>query len=295
MPVNPSFAVAVFVTIVIIAIIIAWVSNPEYFEETKIRVFIICLAGLGIVLTFLFYYSILTLEQEQQNLTRLQQTTILGEDLLNGVLIEIEKSVPIIPDFALSLLPLQNNCQLTLDANRENQIIDQVYQVTRDKNLTRPLTSHKLHDLYSTHHSKHHHLTAPSTCAAMAGKATEYKLGELQANVTAPDPCSPEAIVRRVVLSTRIFSVWQQVSLYGDTIDITPLAYVTNFLQRANSRQLFGMWQTMKINFNEETQEFGDLLFCYGLQITEQTPEAYVAAAKALLANPCCKALGLHL
>jgi hypothetical protein len=84
-------------------------------------------------------------------------------------------------------------------------------------------------------------------------------------------------------LSYRIFSLWQDVLLTDKFLKYEPQAYICNFLQRANSKELYQEWKTVKINFDSKVQRFGELLFSYGLPITLQTNESYVNASNELI------------
>jgi hypothetical protein len=101
-----------------------------------------------------------------------------------------------------------------------------------------------------------------------------------------PDPVNPQTCTAKMVLSYKIFSRWQEVIMSNNymSFDITP--YVINFLQKANSQQLFAQWSINRLNFTDSTQIFGDLLFEYGLPITIQIPESYSQAAHKLIADP---------
>ena len=64
-----------------------------------------------------------------------------------------------------------------------------------------------------------------------------------------------------------------------------------NFLQRANSSQLYDQWTASRLDFASNTQTFGDLLFQYGLPITMQTPANYEMVAQQLMADPAYQKL----
>ena len=102
-------------------------------------------------------------------------------------------------------------------------------------------------------------------------------------------PCNSgdvEKCTDRVILSYQIFSVWSDILNASGFANFDQLAFTTAFLQRANSKELFDDWVYLKINFSQKVQQFGDILFTYGLPITEQTPEMYVHTARQLLKNP---------
>lgn len=96
------------------------------------------------------------------------------------------------------------------------------------------------------------------------------------------DSTNPEACIRKMVLSNYIFSIWEDVIISKSFLDID-ISYIFNFLQRANSNQLYEQWKINKYNFKKITQTFGDLLFEYGLNIKNQTVEEYIITAKKLM------------
>jgi hypothetical protein len=99
-------------------------------------------------------------------------------------------------------------------------------------------------------------------------------------------PLTAQEFVTQLSLSYRIFSLWQDVVMTSDFTAHTSATYMTNFLQRANSRPLAAIWRDHKINFSTKTQELGDLLFAYGLPITIQTPEEYTRVSALLTKDP---------
>lgn len=100
---------------------------------------------------------------------------------------------------------------------------------------------------------------------------------------TTIDPVNPQTYTARMTLSTRIFMIWEYVLISKQLTKNDEASYITDFLQRANSKQLYELWKVSKINYNDTTQIYGDLLFEYGLKISEQQPEHYSLSAKQLL------------
>ena len=107
MPVlTPVAACLIFVGVVAIALIVAYITTPED-NKSRVQIFITTLAGLGIFLTFMFYYNLVTLQQDQQTLDVLQQTHAVNDSILGTYYTEMRKSSTIIPHFTLSLMPFQ--------------------------------------------------------------------------------------------------------------------------------------------------------------------------------------------
>jgi hypothetical protein len=224
--ISPNIALIVFIAIIILAIIIAWYMGEfESYDKGSFHVFIAVLTGLGVLVTFLFYYNLVQLQNQQQELATITELSRINDVELNSVLDEIQKASILIPNFVLSITPLTNTICC---------------------------------------------VNPVSECAIPVRD----------------DPINPQTCTEKFALSYRIFSLWQDVILSNRLIAINSLPYITNFLQRANSSQLYTQWTVNKINFSSNTQLLGDLLFQYGLPVTVQTPESYIDAANKLILDP---------
>ena len=216
--VTPNVVLILLIVILLIAGIIAWrAKDYAEYDKGSFHTFIAILAGLGIFITFAFYYGVVDLQQQQQELATIQELARVNNAVLNSVLTEMKSASTIIPNFVLSITPLSN-----------------------------------------------------TVCMSSAPE----------------DPVTPENCTEKMVLSYRIFSVWQDVIVSDNFLTMEPIAYIANFLQRANSPQLAQEWTVNKLNFSSATQTFGDLLFEYGLPITNQTPAEYISVAEKLMADP---------
>lgn len=216
--VTPGIALIFFVIILCVSALLAWkMSNFSNYDKGAFHTFIAVLSGLGVFVTFLFYYSVIELQQQQQQLTEIQELSRVTDSLLNSVLSEINNAALTIPNFVNSITPLTN-----------------------------------------------------TVCEAESKE----------------DPVNVKTCTEKMVLSYRIFSVWQDVIFSDNFLIMDPVAYISNFLQRANSKQLEKQWKVNKINFSQSAQTFGDILFEYGLQIENQTPEEYVRVANQVIKDP---------
>lgn len=223
--ISENYALIIFAVILIISAVLAWWMGPyANYDKGEFHTFIAILAGLGIFITFLFYYNLVVLQNQQQKLASIQELSRLNDSVLDSVLDSIKASSTIIPNFVVSITPL----------------------------------------------------TTTICCTGGTGCTV----------IVPEDPFNPETCTQKMVLSYRIFALWQDTILTNGFSDIDSVAYVANYLQRANSQQLYQQWLVTRLDFNSTTQQFGDLLFEYGLPITEQTPEAYITAAEQLIADP---------
>lgn len=217
MKLVPSYvALILFAIILLAAAVISWkLGGYEHYHTGSFHTFISILVGLGVLVTFMFYYNIVQLQNEQQQLASIQEAARISDSVLNNLLDELKLAAIIIPHFVASVTPLTSGCEI---------------------------------------------------------------LG--------PDLATPEARAEKLVLSYRIFSLWQDYVRSTSFADLSTRAVVTNFLQRANSEQLYEQWLLNKINFCDRTQLFGDLLFEYSLKITVQTPEEYQEVSQKLVSDP---------
>lgn len=207
--VTPLIALVIFVAIIIIAFFVAMYSHPGDHDKTRIRVFLTTFAGLGIVITFMFYYNVVELQQEQQKTTILEQTSRLNQSILDTLLVEIRKAAVVAPNFTLSLLPL-------------------------------------------------------SSC---------YR------DDIPEDDSTPEACTERYIVSYKIFNVWQNFLQGSYFVRPSFDGYVTNFLQRAHSKQLYKIWLTCRFDFDPSTRQFGDRLFELSGEIKKNTAKNYAKVA----------------
>lgn len=232
--ISETQALIFFAILLIVAVLIAWwMGTYSDYEKGSFHTFIAVLAGFAIFVTFLFYYNLIIVQNQQQQLASLQELARLNDSVLNSMLDEMKDASNIIPNFVLSITPLTNT----------------VCCVTGG--------------------------TGPPVCSIPVGL----------------DPVNAQTCTEKMILSYRIFSLWQDVIASNGFNEFDPTAYISNFLQRANSPQLYAQWTVTRLDFNNTTQQFGDLLFEYGLPITIQTPEEYSATSAKLIADPRYQAI----
>ena len=239
---SETVALLLFAIVIITSIVLSWyMSSHEKYERSQFHTFISILTGLGIFIVFMFYYNVVALQNQQQQLAFVQELARINDSVINTMLDEINQASTIIPNFILSITPLTNAACCFVGS-------------------TGGITSNEMNLI----------CTIP---------------------VKQADPINPQTCTQKMVLSYRIFSIWQDLILSNNFSNFDATSYVSNFLQRTNSPQLYAQWLVSKIDFNSKTQQFGDLLFEYGLPITEQIPQSYEIAAQNLLADPRYKAI----
>lgn len=105
--VSPNLALGLFGIILVIAAVIAWnMKQYHTYDISSFHTFIAILTGLGVFVTFMFYYNVVELQNQQQQLDALQQITRINDSIQNNVLNSITLSSTTIPNFVLSITPL---------------------------------------------------------------------------------------------------------------------------------------------------------------------------------------------
>ncbi len=214
---TPVAILTIFIVILVISLIgAASTKNYSSFDGTSFHTFLVIFSSLGFILTFVLLYSVVTLQQSQQQLAIIEQTAKIGDTIHNNVYDEISRVATSIPSFVYSINPI----------------------------------------------------------------------GSSKIPQPPPDESTSKNMIEKNVLAAKIFNVWQLVTVsdFYTAIDTHP--FVTNSLQRANSRQLYAIWKIQKINYNKKVQQLGDIFFEYALLIEEQTTETYIKAAEEVLIDP---------
>lgn len=101
-----NIAAFVIIGIILVAIFALFFYNNKNYENSKLKVFISVLTGLGIFLTFFFYYNVVELQYQQQIAITNDNIEKLNEKITNSYLKGLESSSNIVPKFVASILPL---------------------------------------------------------------------------------------------------------------------------------------------------------------------------------------------
>jgi len=283
--VTPRIAFGFFLVILVVAGIIAWrFNNYSEYDKGAFHTFIAILAGLGIFVTFLFYYSVIELQQQQQAKSNLQELCRINDAVLNSVLNEIKQASLIVPNFVLSINPLdkyfyESTNQLINTSTNNSHNSHNSYNSNNSY-------SDNSHNSHNSHNSDNSHNILPKTINSdniLANNSKTSNSNSDNSDNFTIEQLTTKQITYIMILSYRIFSLWQDVIVTNKLVNVDPIPYISNFLQKANSKLLYDQWVITKINFSIETQKFGDLLFDYGQKIIIQTPKEYVDTATKLI------------
>lgn len=104
--VSPMVALLVFFLLITIAVIVSMTMGDKEFQGSRIHIFFSCVAGLAIFITFLFYFSVVSLQQQQHRLSILDETSTLSLGMVTALNQEMQEAAHRIPQFISSLNPL---------------------------------------------------------------------------------------------------------------------------------------------------------------------------------------------
>lgn len=104
---SSTTGVWVLVGIAVFAIACAiYFSTFAKFDESRSHIFLTVFSSLGILITFLFYYNLVELQQEQQEIISIQQDGSLNTSIRVALSETVVKATPLIPYFVGSINPL---------------------------------------------------------------------------------------------------------------------------------------------------------------------------------------------
>lgn len=104
-------------------------QNYKNFDRSWLHTFFVILIGLGIFVTFMFYYNVVSLQNQQQELATVQELARINDSMLNSVLDGIRESSLIIPGFIQSINPLTLYPEKIVDDNN-------IQTITQRSNLS---------------------------------------------------------------------------------------------------------------------------------------------------------------
>lgn len=105
--VNQTVAIIIFAIILVIATVAAFLIDPDKFDKTRWRTFLVTAASLGIIITFTWYFFLLEQNVDTQlNMAHTEKRHI-EEGIVKASVSDIQKNSDIIPEFCAELCPLQ--------------------------------------------------------------------------------------------------------------------------------------------------------------------------------------------
>lgn len=115
--VRPASTVFVLAAVVIVAIILTFLVTPGQYQGSRVQIFMSVLTGLGIVVTFFFYFGTVELNARQQKLAIVQETARINNVLIEELYNEIAFASDIVPNFVASINPVRSSYYVPPDPN----------------------------------------------------------------------------------------------------------------------------------------------------------------------------------
>jgi hypothetical protein len=105
--VSANLALGIFLVILTVGAIAAHhFSNYDSFDKHWFHTFVAVVSGLGVFVTFLFYYNVVGLQHEGQKLQTIEQVSHFSDLMVNGYLAAVRRAIEVVPQFIYSLHPL---------------------------------------------------------------------------------------------------------------------------------------------------------------------------------------------
>lgn len=109
--VSPFILIAVYVAIITLALYMTYTtSDYSKFEGGRLRIFLAVVGGLGTLVTFLFYYNLVQIQNTQAERDMDAGRVALDKRLSDYLVDEVKDATPIVPTFVRSLSRL--TCEL---------------------------------------------------------------------------------------------------------------------------------------------------------------------------------------
>lgn len=135
MQVVPSTPITLLLVIAVIALAICFYLPPGNFDKSRVKTFIAVFAGLSLVVTVMFYYSVIGLQITQSELLELRETQQVQSTIAN-VITNITKTSAVAPEFCAELLPLETLPVRTLTSDSSNTDVNTMKRITSEYDLS---------------------------------------------------------------------------------------------------------------------------------------------------------------
>lgn len=115
--VTPNIAIAVFLIIILLSIYFSLCLDPSTYDVSRVHTFMVVFIALGSIITFLFYFSLVEIQQQNHRRNLIHESSSISDIMFNQILPAIRQSNKIIPHFTLSLFPLIKWGHISPDEN----------------------------------------------------------------------------------------------------------------------------------------------------------------------------------
>jgi hypothetical protein len=217
--INPIITFIIFIILIAISIVfsIQYTRSYDYFHSSRLNIFISLLTGIGVIITLLLYYALVTSILKQNEYIVIDDRNNFYTKSYEMIPSYITTVTPKIPIFVASITPLQIISITPLPTNINSLTLE-------DESIKRSL-------------------------------------------------------------SLLIFDTWRALLGLKTLNGIDLESWLVYQLQFCNSPLLYEYWKLLHINYPSNVTLLGNLLFEYGLAITNQVPQSYVQAGKTLLTD----------
>lgn len=110
--VTTRVALLFFLAVIVLSALVAWsYGNHANYERSALNSFTSIVSVFSLLVTYMFYYSIVEIAQQQQKLLVIHETSRLDADIYHCLLEDINKYSTDIPGFVWTLHPMHQESQ----------------------------------------------------------------------------------------------------------------------------------------------------------------------------------------
>lgn len=108
MVLSSIWVIVIIVGTIIVALVAALISHTGgRYESSRLKVFVTVLSGLGVFITFFFYYNVVQLQAQGQHALYVEISERVDNAIIDLLVNVLPQSSTVTPVFTMSLLPLE--------------------------------------------------------------------------------------------------------------------------------------------------------------------------------------------
>jgi len=269
MDITPPIIIFLFLLIILLAIFVSWSSSPGSYAQSRTYVFIAALTGIGLIsISFVYYLSVMSMNQHQKRLFVVGETSRLAKLSSSSVQEEMVRASAVVPSFVASLMPEVGNSGESEagGASRYSwrRVLSPSDFTLKSVRFKKPAENSEIKIVESAGAERWRDFAGGETEERARWEPERARWEPERARWASPDPETVQAEAERRALSTKIFTLWEEMLTADGYLAFDETSYIAGFLQYGGSEQLYKQWRKLRSGYNEKTQMLGELLFEYG-------------------------------
>lgn len=266
---GKNIAFFAIVAIIVIAIVSStFISDPKNYDSSRAKIFISIVTGLGIFITFFFYYNVVELQYEQQKMIFRDRLEVMDNNVTSNFTMSLENNFDKEPNFIMSLLPLQYNGYHRMNTGQEGNR----HEDRQDRRENQDRQGRQTAVRWQENQDRQGRQDQEGN------RDRKDQEGNQQGRQDRHVGQGRDQSIIKYTISSKIFTLWRDFVNYHNYLCMIndDKSYLVQFIQRCNSEELEKYWETMKIDYPAHTQRLGDLLFEYNKKVVNKISSEYI-------------------